>query len=127
MAAFALSRIAWIDLPGGLSALETVARLSAPIAIETQKTVGDAVSRPCRVRAAGEPMMRADVTKLPVLAALRLSVLAAFLTAAGCSETASGNKSDDPALKASTKKSMELYRAKTQQLKKSNPANSKQH
>jgi hypothetical protein len=69
-------------------------------------------------------MMRVDLTKMPVSAALRLGLLAAFLSAAGCSEPASGNKSDSPALKASMQKSMEIYKSKTQ-AKKEHPASLK--
>ena len=36
------------------------------------------------------------------------------LAVAGCSDPAPGNKSDDPALKASMEKSMEIYKSKTQ-------------
>ena len=43
-------------------------------------------------------MMRIDVTRMPVTAAVRLGLLAGFLVAAGCSEPASTDKRDDPAL-----------------------------
>jgi hypothetical protein len=67
-------------------------------------------------------MMRFDVTKMPVSAALCLGLLAAFLTTAGCSEPASGSKSDSPALKASMQKSVEIYKSKVQQVKKGHQA-----
>ena len=66
-------------------------------------------------------MMRVDVTRMPASAALRLGLLAGFLVAAGCSGPASDDKSDNPALKASMQKSMEIYKSKTQ-AKKGNPA-----
>jgi hypothetical protein len=69
-------------------------------------------------------MMRIDVTRIPARAALRLGLLAGFLAVAGCSGPVSGNKSDDPALKASMQKSMEIYKAKAQ-AKKENPAAAK--
>ena len=59
-------------------------------------------------------MMRVDVTRMPASAALRLGLLAGFLAVAGCSDPASGDKRDDPALKASMQKSMEIYKSKTQ-------------
>ena len=67
-------------------------------------------------------MMRFDVTRIPASAALRLGLLAGFLAAAGCSEPASGDKRDDPALKASMQKSMEIYKSKTQAKKEKPPA-----
>ena len=57
-------------------------------------------------------MMRVDVTRMPTSAALRLGLIAGFLVVAGCSDPAKGDKSDDPALKASMQKSMEIYKSK---------------
>ena len=58
---------------------------------------------------------------MPASTALRLGLLAGFLAVAGCSEPAPGDKGDDPALKASMQKSMELYKSKSQ-AKKGYPA-----
>ncbi len=69
-------------------------------------------------------MMRVHVTRITASSALRLGLIAGFLAAAGCSDTASGNKSDDPALKASMQKSMDIYKSKTQ-AKKGSPSTSK--
>jgi hypothetical protein len=71
-----------------------------------------------------DEMMRIELAKMPARAALRLGLLAGFLVVAGCSEPASGDKRDDPALKASMQKSMEIYKSKTQ-AKKGNPAAAK--
>jgi hypothetical protein len=62
-------------------------------------------------------MMRIDVTRMPARAALRLGLLAGILAAAGCGEPVPTDKKDDPALKSSMKKSMEIYKAKTQAIK----------
>ena len=62
-------------------------------------------------------MIRIDVATMPAAAVLRLSVLAGFLAAGGCAESVSNDKRDDPALKASLKKTMEIYKAKTQAIK----------
>jgi hypothetical protein len=59
-------------------------------------------------------MMRVDVTRMPASAALRLGLLAGLLAVAGCSKPASGDKRDDPALKASMQKRLEIYKSKTQ-------------
>jgi hypothetical protein len=67
-------------------------------------------------------MMRVDVTRMPASAALRLGLLAAFLSAAGCESSPGGNKSDAPSSKASLEKARELYKAKSPQLKKEHPA-----
>jgi hypothetical protein len=66
-------------------------------------------------------MMRVDVTRMPVAAALRLGLLAGFLSAAGCSNSPAGNKGDAPGVKASIQKSMDMYKAKTP-VKKGSPA-----
>jgi hypothetical protein len=66
-------------------------------------------------------MIRSNVTKMPARWALRLGLLAGFLAAAGCAEPVPTDKKDDPALKSSMKKSMEIYKSKTQALK-GNPA-----
>jgi hypothetical protein len=69
-------------------------------------------------------MMRIELAKIATRAAFRLGLLAGFLVVAGCWEPASGDKRDDPALKASMQKSMEIYKSKTQ-AKKGNPATAK--
>jgi hypothetical protein len=58
-------------------------------------------------------MIRIDVSRMPPRAALRIGVLAGFLAAAGCSDMAPPDKRDDPALKASMQKSLEIYKSKT--------------
>jgi hypothetical protein len=68
-----------------------------------------------------DEMKRIDLTRMPVKAALRLGLLSVFLMATGCSDPASTDKRDDPALKASMQKSMEIYKSKTP-AKKGNPA-----
>ncbi len=67
-------------------------------------------------------MMRVDVIRMQASAALRLGLLAGFLSATGCSDPTSGNKSDNPALKASMQKSIEIYKSKSQQVRKGNSA-----
>jgi hypothetical protein len=65
---------------------------------------------------------------MPASAALRLGLLAGFLVVAGCSNSATGDKRNDPTLKASMQKSMEIYKAKVQakmQAKKGYPAAAK--
>jgi hypothetical protein len=59
-------------------------------------------------------MIRVDVARIPASAALRLGLLTGFLAAAGCSEPVPGDKRDDPALKASMQKSLEIYKSKSQ-------------
>jgi len=66
-------------------------------------------------------MIRVDVTRMPASTALRLSLLAGFLAVAGCSDPARGDKSDDPALKSSMQKSMEIYKSKTPPKKVNHP------
>jgi hypothetical protein len=65
-------------------------------------------------------LMRFDVNRMPTSAALLIGLLAGILLTAGCSESRSGNKLDDPELKASMQKVGEMYKAKMQQLKKGN-------
>jgi hypothetical protein len=62
-------------------------------------------------------MMRVDLIKMPALAALRLGLLAGLLAVAGCSGPTSTDKLDDPALKASMQKRLEIYKSKTQAIK----------
>jgi hypothetical protein len=59
-------------------------------------------------------MMRVDVTRIPASGALRLSLLAGLLAVVGCSGPVSNDKRDDPALKASMQKRLEIYKSKTQ-------------
>jgi hypothetical protein len=66
--------------------------------------------------------MRVDKFRMTVPAALRLGLLAGFLSALGCSGPTSDDKRDDPALKASMEKSMEIYKAKSQAKKGFRPA-----
>jgi hypothetical protein len=69
-------------------------------------------------------MMRFDLTKMPVSATLSLCLLAGLLTAAGCSETTTSDKRDDPALKAIMQKGTDLYKAKTQEAQQAKKGNS---
>jgi hypothetical protein len=69
-------------------------------------------------------MVRVDMTRIHVLALVRLGLLAGFLAATGCSDPASVDKRDETATKEMTKKSMELYQAKTP-AKKGYPAAAK--
>jgi hypothetical protein len=56
---------------------------------------------------------------MSVSAPLRLGLLAAFLAAAGCSDAPAQNRTEEPALKAVLKKSMDIYKAKD--VKKGHP------
>jgi hypothetical protein len=58
-------------------------------------------------------MMRFDPAKTSARVPLCSIVLAGFLATAGCSEPTSADKKDDPALKASMAKSLEIYKSKT--------------
>ncbi len=69
--------------------------------------------------------MRIQVRRIWISAALSLGFVVASFITAGCSETASGNKTDDPALKAAMQKSTEIYKSKTQQVKKTNKSSFK--
>jgi hypothetical protein len=62
-------------------------------------------------------MSRVEVTRMLVPTAFRSGLLAGFLALAGCSGPPPGDKKDDPALKASMEKSMELYKSKSQAIK----------
>jgi hypothetical protein len=66
-------------------------------------------------------MMRIDVARIRATVALRVGLLAGFLGAAGCADPVPPDKKDDPALKASMQKSMEIYKSKSQP-QKANPA-----
>jgi hypothetical protein len=66
-------------------------------------------------------MTRVDWIRIPAGMALGLSVLVGLLAFAGCSEPAYSDKSEDPALKASMQKSLELYKAKSQATKGPTP------
>jgi hypothetical protein len=63
-------------------------------------------------------MIGFDVPRAAASTGLRLGLLAGFLAAAGCSDAAPTDKRDDPVLKASTQKSMEIYKSKSQAPKK---------
>lgn len=69
-------------------------------------------------------MLRVDKTGTFASAAFRLGLLAGAIAVAGCSGAASAEKSDDPALKASMKKQMEIYMSKTNLMKKKGPNSS---
>jgi hypothetical protein len=45
--------------------------------------------------------------------AVGMGLLSSMLIVSGCSETTSGNKSENATLKASMEKSLEIYKAKT--------------
>jgi hypothetical protein len=75
-----------------------------------------------RPPAHGRKMMRVELIGLYSSKALRLGLVAGLLSAAGCSGPTSEDKKDDPALKASMQKSMEIYKAKSQAKKQSRPA-----
>ncbi len=71
--------------------------------------------------------MQLDTTKRLVSKALCLGLLGAFLSTAGCSSsTASGSKTEDPAIK-SMRESMESYKTKGQQHKQVHSASQKRH
>jgi hypothetical protein len=62
--------------------------------------------------------MRIDIIRRSATVAVCSGVLACFLFAAGCSDrTASGNKLDDPELKANMKPMWDQFKAKTQEMK----------
>ena len=62
--------------------------------------------------------MRIDVIRKSALAAVCSGVLVGFLFTAGCSgQPTTGNKLDDPELKANMKAITEQFKAKTQQSK----------
>ena len=67
-------------------------------------------------------MMRVDLTRMPPWAALCLGLLAGSLATSGCSDPPPADKKDDPALKASMQKSMEIYKSKTPAKKVNPPA-----
>jgi hypothetical protein len=71
-------------------------------------------------------MVRVDMTGMHALALARLALLTGFLATTGCSDPASVDKRDETATKETTKKSMELYQAKTP-VKKGSPAAAKSH
>jgi hypothetical protein len=55
-------------------------------------------------------------------AALRLCLVAGFLSVGGCSDPRAGDKLGDPALKASMQKRTGMFEAKSKAAKKGNPA-----
>jgi hypothetical protein len=57
-------------------------------------------------------MLRIDSLKLRAAVALGTGLFVGFLAAVGCSEATPTDKREDPALKASMEKSMELYKSK---------------
>jgi hypothetical protein len=66
--------------------------------------------------------MRIDVIRKRATTTLCSGVLVGLLSAAGCSERpASGNKLDDPNLKAYMQKTTEQFKTKTQDMKTKNP------
>ena len=75
-------------------------------------------------------MMLFDKTGRPAVAVLGIAVLAGLLPLGGCSDSTtgstygSGDKRDDPALKASMEKSMEIFKSKTAR-DKGNPTGQK--
>lgn len=77
-------------------------------------------------------MMFLNQTGRPAVAVLRTAVLAALLPLAGCTDSTtgsthgSGDKRDDPALKAAMQKSKETLKPQTQSLK-GNPAARRGH
>jgi hypothetical protein len=71
-----------------------------------------------RLRDSGEQIMRIDVIRKSATAALCSGVLVGFLFAAGCSERpTSGDKLDDPELKAHMEKTTERFKTKMQEMK----------
>jgi hypothetical protein len=65
--------------------------------------------------------MRIDVIRRSATVVLCSGVLVGFLFAAGCSDRpTSGNKLDDPELKANMKPIMDQFKAKTQEMKTKN-------
>jgi hypothetical protein len=75
-------------------------------------------------------MMRFDKTRRPAVVLLGIALVAGLLSMSGCSDSmtksssGSGDKGDDPALKASMKGAMEMIKAKAQGIN-GNPAASK--
>jgi hypothetical protein len=65
-------------------------------------------------------MTRIDVTRLTASAALRLGLVVGFLAAAGCADSPTSARTDEPQLKAALQKHVDIYKAKTQDLKKGN-------
>jgi hypothetical protein len=68
-------------------------------------------------------MKRCDATKVVVSAALKLAVTSGLLVTAGCSDSSrgsnsTGDKTNDPALKAYMTKTSEAFKAKSQHGKK---------
>ena len=67
-------------------------------------------------------MMYLDVIRKSAAVALRSGVLVGLLSAAGCSDRkTSGNKLDDPELKATMKNITDQFKAKTQEARAKNP------
>ena len=65
-------------------------------------------------------MTRIDVTRVTASAAFRLSLIIGFLAAAGCGDSPSSARTDDPALKATLQKHVDIYKSKTQGAKNGN-------
>jgi hypothetical protein len=66
--------------------------------------------------------MRIDVIRKSATVAFCSGLLVGFLFAAGCSnQPTSGNKLDDPELKAYMKKTTDQFKAKMQEKKTNNP------
>jgi hypothetical protein len=67
-------------------------------------------------------MMRIDVIRKSATVAVCSGMLVGFVFAVGCSERpTSGNKMDDPELKANMKKIGEQFKTKMQEMKSNNP------
>jgi hypothetical protein len=69
-------------------------------------------------------MMLFDKTRTPAVALLGIAMLSGVLSFGGCSDStttssgySSGDKRNDPALKASMEKSMEIFKSKTPAIK----------
>ena len=67
-------------------------------------------------------MMRANMCRKTAAMALCAGALAGLLSAAGCSDRkTTGNKLDDPELKATMKNITDQFKAKTQEARAKNP------
>jgi hypothetical protein len=76
-------------------------------------------------------MMLFDKTRRPAVAVLGIAMMVGLFSIGGCSDptkssSGSGDKRDDPALKASMKGAMEMLKAKSQGVKKGQSLGGKQ-